>query len=45
MITEANSFAVDKTIAQYIVKIKIFNPIYDFDKKVLKYDQTSDNTT
>ena len=32
-------------IIENIVIVELYNPVYDIDKKILKYDVTSDNTT
>ena len=50
-----DSFSVDAPNAVLIVDeqeekqdvaiVELFNPVYDFDKKTLKYDITSDNAT
>ena len=53
--TGEDSFAVDAPNAVIVVDeqegnqdvaiVELFNPIYDFDKKVIKYDITEDNAT
>ncbi|HLN34299.1 MAG TPA: hypothetical protein VK250_03360 [Nitrososphaeraceae archaeon] len=32
-------------IIENIVIVELYNPVYDFDKKILKYDVTPDKTT
>ena len=36
---------IDESEKQDIAIIELFNPVYDSDKKTLKYDVTPDNTT